>query len=346
MRLARVASTILLGITYAIASSAAVERSGDCLSGRGREGRRLESQCFSIQHDGRERTFRLYVPAHPARSMPLLVVLHGGGGTGAGMEALTDRGFDRIADRDHLLVVYPDGIGKSWNDGRSDLKSEAAKGHLDDLGFLTALVHELAQSYPVDSARVYATGISNGGMMSYRLACEAADVFAAVAPVAANLSLELASRCHPSRAIPILIIEGTEDPIMPWGGGAIKVLWLDRGKVLSTLDTFERWKAWDRCPNQQSRPPLDRDPSDGTSVVEHVATGCTDGVEVQLDEVRGGGHTWPEGLPYLGVRIVGRVSREIDANEVIWTFFSRFSLRGAGGDPVASEDVMVTVQAG
>ena len=256
------------------------------------------------------------------------------------MEALTDRGFDRIADREYLLVVYPDGIGKGWNDGRSDLRSEAVKDQVDDLGFLIALVRELAQSYSVDSARVYATGISNGGLMSYRLACEASDVFAAVAPVAANLSVELASRCHPSRAIPILIIEGTEDPIMPWGGGTVKVLWLDRGEVLSTLDTFERWKAWDRCPNQQSRPPLDRDPSDGTSVAERVATGCAGGVEVQLDEVRGGGHTWPDGLPYLGVRIVGRVSREIDANEVIWTFFSRFSLQDAGSDPVASENVV------
>jgi polyhydroxybutyrate depolymerase len=321
----------LAGIASAWPAAAALERSDACLSGRRREAPPLASQCFAIEHDGRRRTFRLHVPPGPARPMPLVLLLHGGGGSGAGMEVLTEGGFDRIADREHVLVAYPDGVGKGWNDGRRDLKSEAVREQVDDLGFLTALVSELARSYPVDATRVYAAGISNGGLMSYRLACDAADIFAAVAPVAANLSVELASRCHPSRPMPILITSGTEDPIMPWDGGEIRVLWMKRGVVLPISDTFARWEQLDHCGRTEILPVIDHDPTDGTSVVEHVATGCAGGSEVRLDEVRGGGHTWPDGLLYLGVRIVGRVSREIDANEAIWSFLSRFRRERASG---------------
>lgn len=277
----------------------------------------------SLQVGGRERTFHLYVPATTSAPMPLLLVLHGGGGNGQNMESLTKSGFNRIADRDHVLVAYPDGIGKGWNDGRSDLKSQAVKDNVDDVGFLRALVEELSHRYRVDRSRVYATGISNGGLMSYRLACDASDVFAAVAPVAATISRELAPECKPAKPVAISMMSGTEDPIMPWAGGPIKVLWMRRGDVTSVDDTFHEWLELDDCARPRIEPVIDRDTNDGTAIVLHVAQ-CKHGVEVRLYEVRGGGHTWPQGVPYLGPRIVGRVSQEIDANEEIWAFLKRF----------------------
>lgn len=284
----------------------------------------LETRCLALAQGGHERTFRLYVPEHAADPAPLLLVLHGGGGSGAGMELMTLQGFDRIADREGLVVAYPDGIGRSWNDGRSDVRSRSVQEEIDDVGFLRALVEDLATGMKIDRSRVYATGISNGGMMSYRLACDAPDVFAAVAPVAAEFAAELSPRCAPARPISIAILNGTEDPIMPWAGGEVRVLGSVRGRVISGPDSFERWRALDRCGETSTSAPRAAEPADDTSVVAHVANGCADGVEVRLYEIRGGGHTWPGGEPYLGRWLVGRVSQALDANQEIWRFLSRF----------------------
>jgi len=304
---------------------AGVHASDACVAAPRRQAHELEAKCFALEHGGVERTFRLYVPPRAQGPLPLVVVLHGGGGSGAGMEWLTQGGFNRIADRDGAVVVYPDGIGKGWNDGRTDMRSEAVKEAVDDVGFLRALPREISSQTPLDLGRVYATGISNGGLMSYRLACDAADSFAAVAPVAANLSVELAPRCQPARPISLAIVNGTADPIMPWRGGPVKVLWLARGNVVSTPATVARWLELDHCLALELREHRDSVPDDGT-VLERSSASCEDGAEVALFEIQGGGHTWPSGVPYLGERLVGRVSRELDANERIWEFLRRFQL--------------------
>ncbi len=327
-RLSAAAAGLVL-LLIGVAARAATP-STSCLPLRSRaRAKRLETRCFALSHAGRERTFRLYVPRSLAGPAPRRLVLHGGGGSGAGMELLTLQGLDRIADREGLVVAYPDGLGHGWNDGRSDLRSEAIRENVDDVGFLRALVQDLASSLPVDRDRVYATGISNGGMMSYRLACDAADVFAAVAPVAADLGVELSARCAPLRPISVAILDGTEDPIMPWNGGEVRVLAIARGHVISAPDSFERWRAFDRCGEASISEPRAADPPDGTSLVTHVASPCAAGAEVRLYEIRGGGHTWPGGEPYLGPRLVGRVSHALDANQEIWSFVSRFRLPGA-----------------
>ena len=317
----------LLAVLLCPFAFGAITASDGCTAVNRREGRTLESRCYSIEVAGLARTFRLYAPAGHPGPLPLLLVLHGGGGGGGNMEWLTRQGLNRIADRDGALIAYPDGIGKGWNDGRGDLKSKAAQQNVDDVGFLRALPRQIATSFPVDPQRVYATGISNGGLMSYRLACDASDVFAAVAPVAASMSELLAPRCAPSRPVPMAIFNGTDDPIMPWNGGEIKVLWAARGKVLSTAATVARWMELDRCgPLYQAGGLLDTVPDDDTAVLRQSAQ-CAGHAAIDLYEIRGGGHTWPGGEPYLGKWLVGRVSREIDANEVIWRFFKDHPLR-------------------
>lgn len=303
---------------------AAAIQPDDCLAAR-RKDTSQEAACYSLVQDGRKRTLRIYVPSGRKEPLPVVLVLHGGGGTGGGMEWLTRRGFNRIADRDGAIVVYPDGIDHGWNDGRSANRS-AADAAVDDLGFLRALPRELAALHAVDRARLYVTGISNGGMMSYRLACDAAGVFAAAAPVAANMAVELEGACHPARAIPLLIMNGVDDPIMPWKGGPIRVLWMTRGTVLSSEDTAARWLALDHCGALEPQPLIEAEPADGTSAAPRLAR-CADGGEVRLYEIRGGGHAWPKGEPYLGSRIIGRVSQALDANETIWTFFRQHALR-------------------
>lgn len=305
-----------LGIAFP-AHAAANE--GKCLGTAGRLKGEVESVCRTRWFDDRQRTLRTYVGHSQQKPLALLFVLHGGGGSGASMEMLTAGRFNRIADRDGAIVVYPEGIDRHWNDGRA-LPETAARENIDDVGFLLALVDDLAREHAIDRGQIYATGISNGGFMSLRIACDAADTFAAVAPVTAAFSEQLASRCRPARPIGVAIFNGTEDPLVPWSGGPVKVLGTTRGVVWSTLRTFDRWLELDNCRERTLDPRVDGVAEDSTALVVHHGRDCRDHVEVRLVEIQGGGHTWPSGQTYAGTRLVGRVSREIDATEEIWTF--------------------------
>jgi polyhydroxybutyrate depolymerase len=177
--------------------------------------------------------------------------------------------------------------------------------------------------YNIDRDRIYVTGISNGGMMSYRLACDLADQITAVAAVTANLSEELAARCDPARPVPLLILNGTEDPLIRWEGGEIKVFRKSRGNVLSVDETVEMWRAFNGCPADPQVEVLpDESPGDHTRVRREVYAPWTDGAVIDLMVVEGGGHTWPGGYQYLPDWLVGRTSRDIDANVVIWDFLA------------------------
>ena len=276
-----------------------------------------------ITVDGRLRTFRLYVPANLAETepVPLLFVLHGGGGDGASIERLTRSGFHTLADEHGFIVVYPEGVDHHWNDGRG-LDDTASREHVDDVGYIAALIDHLDQTYGIDRTRVYATGISNGGFMSYRLACDLSEQITAIAAVAANMSDELAANCHPTRPVAILIITGTDDPLVPFEGGDVRVLRQTRGRVLSTADTADFWRQRNDC----TEPPVieqlpDRDPDDHTHVRFEASSACGTGRAVEVYVVAGGGHTWPGGVQYLHRWLIGRTSRDMDANQVIWAFF-------------------------
>jgi polyhydroxybutyrate depolymerase len=279
--------------------------------------------CHAIGIDGVERTYRLYVPANAATrpSLPLILVLHGGGGAGVGMIGLTKGSFHTLADREGALIAYPDALNNNWNDGRDDFQSKSHTARVDDVGFLRALVKDLRQRFPVDPTRVYATGASNGGMMSIRLACEAADLFAAVAPVIGSLPAGLADSCRPARPIGVVMMNGTEDRLVPYDGG---VVLQRRGSVLGVEDTARRFAAANGCAAQPVTETLpDRDSEDGTQATRIAYSGCAVGGGMVLYRVEGGGHTWPMGAPYAP-RLAGRVSQEIDGTAVIWDFFQRY----------------------
>ena len=243
---------------------------------------------------------------------PLLMVLHGSAGSGEDMMTVTQRGFERLADKEKFVVVYPDALERRWND---------QGGTVDDVGFLLAIVDKLVADGLVDKNRIYVAGISNGGMMAQRLACEQADRIAGIATVAGGLPEPLQATCKPARALPVLVIHGTEDPIGPWSGGAVAGF-EDFGKVLSARETAKFWAANNRCGDGgviAAEP--DRDPKDGTRVKMEVFASCPAGAAVKLAAVEGGGHTWPGGYQYLPERFIGRTSQDVDANMLIWDFF-------------------------
>jgi polyhydroxybutyrate depolymerase len=276
----------------------------------------------SILSGGLERTYTIHIASSydKAKPTPLLIVLHGGGGTGQGMNKLTN--FNDIADRKNFIVVYPDGFENHWNDGRGVEVYRAQNQNVDDVGFISALIDKLSQEFNIDAKRVYVTGISNGAMMSHRLGSELSQKVAAIAPVAGNIPVNMAWIWAPSRPVSVLIINGTEDPLVPWAGGEVHLGPLELGMVLPVADTIKFWVTHNKCTASPQVTQLpDKDPSDGTTVRVETYGGCQDSVAVVLYAVEGGGHTWPGGLQYASKSRIGKTSRDFDASEVIWQFF-------------------------
>lgn len=271
-------------------------------------------------HQGRERHYRLYKPNNLQTRPALVLALHGGGGTARYMERHS--GFTKLADRDGFLVVFPEGVEKQWNDGREGEFTTAHKDKVDDVGFLTALVAQLSEQYQVDSEKVFATGISNGGFMSSRLAAEASQTFRAIAPVVAGIPASWAGRMQLQRPVSVMILQGTDDPLVPYHGGYVQVGKKKRGRMLSTLEAVEKWRSLNGCPRQPQVETLpDLDPNDGCTITRFRYHGGREGSRVELWRVDGGGHTWPGGSQYLPQRVVGKVCRDIDASQEIWRFF-------------------------
>lgn len=273
-----------------------------------------------LSHQGRSRTYLHYAPPHPpGQRLPTLFVLHGGGGSAERIARQT--GFTALAEREGFQVVYPQGVSKQWNDGRGvpTLRGVDMSG-VDDVGFFRALFDRVIAQHDADPARLYVTGLSNGGLMSYRLGIELGDRIAAIAAVIANLPTPLA-RQTPRAPLPVLIMNGTEDPLMAWDGKSGP----QGGKVLSAWQTFQFWirhnggqpqLRWRRLP--------DRDPSDRSRVEVTRAQGLR--APVVLYAIRGGGHTLPGGSGHSNARLarlVGPVNQDIKGIEVIWDFVSR-----------------------
>jgi polyhydroxybutyrate depolymerase len=265
----------------------------------------------TFRSGGMDRTYTLHVP--PGDPVGLVLNLHGGGGTGTGQQNVTD--FDAVADAHNLLVVYPDGYDKSWADGRG--ASPADRHHVDDVGFLVGLAGKLQNDYGIAAGHVFATGMSNGGFMSNRLACDRADVFAAIAPVAGTLGVGMV--CNPSRPVSVWEAHGTADPLVHFNGGDVH----GRGGVsrsISAISMVNKWRTADGCQGDPSAEALPN-VGDGTVVHRFDSTACAASTEVVFYQIDNGGHTWPGGKQYLPKPVVGATSRTFDASELIAQFF-------------------------
>jgi polyhydroxybutyrate depolymerase len=265
----------------------------------------------TLRVNGEDRAYLLYVPSgyRSARPAPLVLVFHGAGGRAQGFARHT--GFSGVAEREGFVVAYPQGLQRRWNDGRGN-----GTPH-DDVGFVRALVDTLQRELGVDPRRIYATGISNGAMFAYRLACDLPGVLAAIAPVAGALPTQLAPGCGHTQPVSVMAFQGTADPLVPYAGGGVA---RRRRSVLGAERSIAFWGEIDGCTGQPSTELEPDRVRDGTRVRRLEYAGCREGRAVVLYTIEGGGHTWPGG-PGVGL-IVGRVSRELDATQVIWSFFA------------------------
>lgn len=284
---------------------------------------------IKLVHAGRERSAIVHVPPNTARrEFAVVLNFHGGGGHAANQQEYSL--MDALADREGFIAVYPNGTGRlsgrllTWNAGTCC--GYAAIQNIDDVGFVRALVGKLGAVAPVDRRRVYATGLSNGAMMAHRLAAEAGDLVAAVAPVAGSM---VPGKIPSQRAIPVMHIHSVDDPRALYAGGLGPPFPLTKTQVFhpNVDQMIARWVKHNDCaadPGITDRR-SDRDARNHTAV-RFVYDNCRDGAEVVLWKLSGAGHVWPGGKQKFMERLLGPSTDIIEANLEMWNFFKRFSL--------------------
>ncbi len=281
-----------------------------------------------LNHRGRSRSYRLYVPK-PLSTKPraAVLLLHGHGGSvdqlmGVGGKQAPFRLWQPIADREGLMLIIPDGlVGGDGQQGWNDARNVATNPDSDDVDFLGQLIEAVAEAYPIDLSRVYATGISNGGHMALRLAAEASGKFAAVAAVAAANPDPIFPR-EPDHAVSVLLMNGTQDRFVPYEGGRMI---RDRGRVQSTEDSIQYWVRHNACEEEpRFERYANRSRRDRCTASRTTYRNAATNVEVELIRILGGGHTEPSiQQPYarLYLAVVGRQNRDIEVADEIWRFF-------------------------
>ncbi len=283
-------------------------------------------QSFELSWENRSRTYQVYFPEErfAETELPILFVLHGGGGDAAGLIEATFGRFNALADDDGVIVVYPEGFEKQWNDGRGpNGLGTAWDEDIDDVGFISEIVRRLQTDFTIDTDRIFTSGISNGGFMSSRLLCDRSDLFKGGAIITATLPENYLGRCNPSNPTTVLVFNGTEDPLVPYDGGQITILGQERGLIMATEAYMQFWANTNACLTSPAITDLPDNEDDGTTVQVYDYPNCDPQAAVQLYRIEGGGHTWPSGQDLLGEFLVGRTSREIVATDIVWDFFLR-----------------------
>ncbi len=290
------------------------------------------------------RSYDIHIPLSYDASQPTAVVLalHGGGANSESAAKVTCPGgnlnsskcLNKLADREGFIVVYPNGTARplfpnirTWNAGGGEngylcISDYSCKNNIDDIAYFKDLLNDLSGIINIDRARVYATGISNGGAMSHRLACELSDWIVAIASVGAGNQFSSVAQCKPSLPIPVLEIHGTSDPAWPYNGGhGIK----EGGNFYSVSNTVSGWVSRNKCSFEPTRENMPDTANDGTSSTKESYGHCSNDSDVVLITISGGGHTWPQGNQYLPEGSIGKTSQDFNANEVIWQFFKEHS---------------------
>jgi polyhydroxybutyrate depolymerase len=310
------------------------------------------------------RTFAVHRPQgyNPKQRYPVVILLHSLNQDSEDMAHLSH--FNEVADRFGIIAVYPNAVHR-WNVGVSlerpapptprrgfggrgirfpgggwpgsspspePSPSQGQQGHqqpppADDLAFFNAMLDKLSTEYSIDSTRVYATGLSDGGFMTFRIACAMADRITAIAAVGAEMPKYL--YCTPARPEPVLMINGTSDPVVPYGGGSHTGSYL----TISAVSSAKDWSQLDGCEEKPQRTTLHPATKKGMETRVETYHGCHQGTMVTLDSVVGGGNTWPDGEQYLDEKSIGKTSNDLNADQVIWKFFQAYRLPATAAAP-------------
>lgn len=268
----------------------------------------------TLTHDGIQREYILYVPTSYTGNTAVPLVFNFHGYTSNATEQMWYGDFRGIADTAGFLVVHPEGTllngATHFNVGGWTIGST-----VDDVGFTEAMINSLSAQYNIDPDRIYASGMSNGGFMSFLLACQLSDKIAAIASITGSMTPEIYNACNPTHPTPVLQIHGTSDGTVPYTGQS----W-----TRSVADVVSYWQNFNNCAPSPSLTALpNTSPNDGSTVEHFVYSGGDNQVNVEHFKITGGGHTWPGA--FAGVPAV---NYDIDASEEVWKFFSRYDING------------------
>ena len=265
------------------------------------------SQSIKMNFDGRTRRYILHVPPNldPAKPVPLVVVLHGATQSPESAEHMSR--MSELADKNGFIAIYPSGTSRNsddriptWNAGACC--AYAMTNNINDVGYLSALLDQLEHDYRIDTKRIYVTGISNGAMMSYRLAYELSAKIAAIAPVEGAQDLD----CMPTASVSLLVFHGTADHLVPFGGGSTPFQMGSKRKDNSVAGAISFWLKKDSCSTTPEH-------AETSEVHTDIYSDCKDGTGVALYAIQGGHHMWP------GLTISGN---HVHASEIMWDFFA------------------------
>ena len=277
----------------------------------------------SISSNGLDRSFSYYLPATLQDDSALIFVLHGSRGSGDQIRTMTGYEFDQLAESNQFIPVYADGFENHWNDCRASADYSANTQNIDDISYLRQLVAVFTTRHNIDSSKVFITGHSNGGHMAYRVALEAPEMVAAIAPISANLPVDENLGCEKSGVpVAVALFSGTEDPVNPYEGGLVGILGnTSRGVVHSATATASYWAdlaGATAVPSEIIAFP-EADGVASTSVTAKHWSG-TNGVEVRLYTLEGAGHVIPSKRSRFP-RILGPSAGDISGPEEIVSFF-------------------------
>jgi polyhydroxybutyrate depolymerase len=276
----------------------------------------------TIKVGDRERSFLAYTPADLPPGSPLVIVLHGSLMDGNLMRQWTGYEFDRLADERKFAVLYPDGYKHNWNDCRKRATYPAKRENIDDVGFLQALIAHLQREAGIDPKRVYLFGYSNGGSMAIRMALEHPDEVAAITAVSVSLPVPDDSSCPTGgHSSPVMVIDGTSDPINPFDGGTVSLFgFASRGRSLSAMKSLQILAKGDGATSPPTTVRLEPARQDDPTWVERTTWSQHGTVVAELDAVHGGGHVVPQPV-FRFPRLLGRTTSAINAPQAAIDFY-------------------------
>ncbi|NNE26307.1 MAG: T9SS type A sorting domain-containing protein [Saprospiraceae bacterium] len=268
----------------------------------------------TLMHGGVERDYIVYIPESydATENVPLVLNFHGYGSNA--FQQMNYGDFRAIADREGFIVVHPNGtvdlLGSThWNVGWGT-------STVDDVNFISTLIDQLIEDYAINAERIYSTGMSNGGFISYELACQLSHRIAAIASVTGAMSFATYQACNPSRPVPVLQIHGTADNTVPYDGGLVN-------RSIDECMTY--WVNHNDCDEMPSVMAIDDvNTNDQSTVEHHIYVNGELGVNTELFVIDNGGHTWP-GTAFGSTG----TNYDIDASEEVWKFFARYDINGA-----------------
>ncbi len=287
---------------------------------------RPKVQLGSFQHYGATRTYYYFIPPHlnDATNVPVVLALHGGG-RADGKDIAEQWGLVELARQEGFIAVFPNGMDAQWNDGRGVTFRRSSNSDTDDVGFLQRVITRFIRYHGADPDRIYMAGASNGGMMTLRMACEHPEMLAAIVPMLASLPENLYRECSPEKPVPMLMMNGTDDKVVPFDGGPIRLFGRDYGTIMPVRTTLDIWVHRNACERTPYIVPLEEyKPSrEAEGIMTELYTDCASGKAVMLYLFEGAGHYIPS-LRRRKSWFKGDSEANFSAATEIWEFVKHY----------------------